>query len=81
MIKHMKRVITSKTGPHGLAYDFIFFVVFEKFDIPLEKGVSATRHDMFILSTLINCDCVSEKSLGKKCPNLIIQTFMDLKAT
>lgn len=63
MIKHMKRVITSKTGPHGLAYDFIFFVVFEKFDIPLEYSFAVTKHEMFTLFTLNECDCLTKKSI------------------
>lgn len=46
MIKHTRSVTSSKTEPYSLAYDFLLFVVFVKFNVPLEKGIVATRFDM-----------------------------------
>lgn len=45
MIKHMKRVTSPRTGPHGLAYGFFLSIVFKKLDVPLGKGVDAIRYD------------------------------------
>lgn len=38
MIKHTRRVISLRTGPHSLAYGYLLTLVFKSFGIPLKYG-------------------------------------------
>lgn len=61
MIEHMMKVASFKYRKHDLSYRFLLIKALEHFDVQLGKATMGTRKQMFIMSTLKECECMLKK--------------------
>lgn len=61
MIEHMLKVASFKDRKYDFPYGFLLTKVFEHFEVPLGKAFVGTRKQLFIMSTLDECECVVKK--------------------
>ncbi|KAH0743352.1 hypothetical protein KY290_031345 [Solanum tuberosum] len=57
MLEHMHRVMTWKTATHGIPYGYLLNYMF--------KHLHGTTKQMFIVVTLVECECVKGKAKGR----------------
>ncbi|KAH0633619.1 hypothetical protein KY284_036405 [Solanum tuberosum] len=50
---------------HGIPYGYLLNYVFNHFEVPLGRGVPGTTKQMFTAATLLECECVDEKTKGR----------------
>lgn len=70
MIEHMHKIMNIKDSKHGLAYGFLLNKVFEFFKVKCGQGTAGSKKQMFSLTTLEECECVSRRG-GVKGQSLV----------
>lgn len=78
IIKHMARIIDPAPSPHGLAYGFLLFSVFEALRVPSIEGKKAKK-DIIDKNTLVECDCLRTKGPGSEETSPVTQMLIDLQ--
>lgn len=78
IIKHMARIIDPTPSPHGLAYGFLLFSVFEALRVPQVEGKKAKKN-IIDKNTLVECDCLVTKGPSSKETSPVTQMLIDLQ--
>ncbi|KAK4376250.1 hypothetical protein RND71_006927 [Anisodus tanguticus] len=61
MIDHFLKVVNTRDDRHGLPYMFFLAKVIEHFNFKTGKAIMGTKKQMFTLSTLEECECMTRK--------------------
>ncbi|KAH0765633.1 hypothetical protein KY285_001504 [Solanum tuberosum] len=59
--KHLYKTVVECKGKHGMGYDYFLTKVFHHLNIPVGAGKIGTAKQSFILSTLVECECIEGK--------------------
>lgn len=65
MMEYMLKTMTSKDGKHGMGYDYVLNWVFDHFGVELGKGVKGTIKQAFCQTTLLEFECVEDRTDNK----------------
>ncbi|WMV10123.1 hypothetical protein MTR67_003508 [Solanum verrucosum] len=79
MLEHMHRVMTWKTAKYCIPYGYLLNYVFKHFEVSLGRGVPGTTKKMFIVVTLVECECIEGKAKGRSRVEDLLEQQTSLK--